>query len=226
MQYKISIIHPSRSRPEQAELIIKLWLRNAKDQSKIQYILSVDHNDKDLNRYRRISEVYGVKLHIAMNKSAIEAINRATRKSEGNLIIVVSDDFLCEKDWDEKLLSELEGKEDYLVKTVDCIQPTLITLPVMDRAYYNRFGYVYEPGYLHMFCDEEMTTVGHMLGKVIKSDIVFEHIHYSTGKFQKDSISTKNDKTWNQGKKYFQERLKRNFGIENPLIKHSEIKWQ
>lgn len=226
MQYKISIIHPSRSRPREAEKAIKLWLDNAKDKSQIQYILSVDKDDRELIGYKRIAGAYGVTVHIAMNKSAIEAINRATSKSEGNLIIVVSDDFLCEKDWDEKLLTELEGKEDYLVKTVDCIQPTLITLPVMDRAYYNRFGYVYEPGYIHMFCDEEMTTVGYMLGKVIKSDIVFEHIHYSTGKFQKDSISTKNDKTWNQGKKYFQERLKTNFGIENPLIKHSEIKWQ
>lgn len=225
MQYSITIIHPSRSRPEQAEATIKLWLGNAKDKSQIEYLLSVDHNDKDLKRYKAIAERNGIKTHIALNKSAIEAINRAARKAQGNLLIVVSDDFLAEKDWDEKLLKELEGKEDYIVKTVDCIQPTLITLPIMDRKYYERFDYIYEKGYLHMFCDEEMTTVGHMLGKVINSDLVFEHIHYSTGKFKKDEISVKNDKSWNQGKKHFNERLKTNFGIENPLIKHSEIKW-
>lgn len=226
MQYNISIIHPSRSRPQQAEKTIKLWLDNAKDKNQIEYIISVDIDDRSLKAYKELSNKYGTSIHIAKNKSAIEAINRGTKRSKGNLIIVVSDDFLCEPNWDEKLLTELEAKEDFIVKTKDCIQPTLITLPIMDRAYYNRFGYVYETGYIHMFCDQEMTAVGMMLGKVINSDQVFEHIHYSTGKFDKDAISEKNDKTWNQGKKHFAERLKINFGIQNPVINYSDIKWQ
>lgn len=226
MQYNISIIHPSRSRSQQAEKTIKLWLDNAKDKSQIEYVISVDIDDRSLKAYKALSNKYGTSIHIGKNKSAIEAINRGTKRSKGNLIIVVSDDFLCEPKWDEKILTELEGKEDFIVKTKDGIQPTLITLPIMDRAYYNRFGYVYETGYIHMFCDQEMTAVGMMLGKVIKSEQVFEHIHYSTGKFEKDSISEKNDKTWNQGKKHFAERLKMNFGIQNPVIKYSYIKWQ
>ena len=225
MQYKISIIHPSRSRPHQAEKTIQLWLDNAKDKSHIEYIISVDIDDRNLKAYKELSSKYGTNIHIAKNKSAIEAINRGTKRSKGNLILVVSDDFLCEKNWDEKLLKELEGKEDFIVKTQDGIQPTLITLPIMDRTYYNRFGYVYETGYLHMFCDQEMTAVGMMLGKVINSQQVFEHIHYSTGKFEKDAISEKNDKTWNQGKKHFAERLKTNFGISDPVMKYSDIKW-
>ncbi len=141
------------------------------------------------------------------------------------MIIVVSDDFDCPDNWAEKLMTAVEGKKDFLVKTKDGIQPTLITLPIMDREYYNRFGYVYEPGYKHMFCDQEMTAVGMMLGKVINLDLEFTHNHYSTGKFKKDAVSVKNDSTWNQGKKHFNERLKTNFGIENPVIPYSEIKW-
>lgn len=225
MPYNISIIYPSRSRSGIASPTIERWLNNAKDTDNIEFILSVDIDDPQLRLYKSISTNYSIQLHVAKNKSAIEAINRATRKSTGNLIIVISDDFICEADWDVKLLGELEGKVDFIVKTKDGIQPTLITLPIMDRKYYDRFGYVYEKGYFHMFCDEEMTTVGHMLGRVINSDIVFEHIHYSTGKFQKDSISVKNDKTWTQGKKHFNERLKTNFGIPNPLVTHKQIKW-
>lgn len=222
---QFSIIHPSRNRPRQAQKVIQKWLSSAKDKSKIEYILSVDKTDKDLIAYKHIGLDNGIYVATNNNKSAIEAINRATKVSTGRIIIVVSDDFDCPDGWDELLLKELEGKEDFLVKTKDGIQPTLITLPIMDRTYYDRFGYVYPPEYRHMFCDQEMTSVGMMLGKVIKSDITFEHHHYSTGKFKKDIISVRNDKTWNQGKRVFNEHLKTNFGIENPVMNYSDIQW-
>jgi hypothetical protein len=96
----------------------------------------------------------------------------------------------------------------------------------MDRAYYTRFGYVYYPGYRHMFCDQEMTAVGHLLGKVIDLDMTFEHMHYSVGKSNYDEINRKNDATWSQGEALFNERLKTNFGIDNPVVPYSSIVWK
>lgn len=226
MPYKISVIHPSRSRPDQAEKTIKLWLDNAKNKIDIEYVLSVDVDDPCLPKYKNVADKYGIKLYRAVNKSVVDAINRGTRNSTGNIIVVTSDDFSCPPDWDVKLMNELEGKEDFLLKTQDGIQPTLITLPILDRKYFDRFDYVYYKGYKHMFCDEELTTVGHMLGRVINSDLLFEHLHYSVGKSKKDELNIRNDKTWSQGKNHFKSRLKNNFGIENPLVKHSDIKWQ
>lgn len=211
MQY--SLIHPSRNRPEQAEETIKNWLNNAKDKSSIQYILSVDIDDKYLKRYKALSNKYGTNIHVAKNNSAIEAINRGARRSKGNVIIVVSDDFNCEINWDEKLSNELEGKEDFIVKTQDGLQEWIITLPIMDRKYYERFGYVYFPKYKHLFCDTEMTSVADLTGRKITSQILFEHRHYSTGKSQKDAINAKNDATWNQGKKLYSQRKAINFGL-------------
>lgn len=223
--YKISLIHPSRSRPKQANETIKNWLSKASDRASLQYILSVDKDDKDLRRYKAIGIENGTYVAVNRNKSAIEAINNAAKVSTANLIIVVSDDFDCEYNWDEKLLKELEGKEDYIVKTQDGIQPTLITLPIMDRTYYNRFGYIYSEKYVHLFSDQEMTTVGHLLGKVITLNLLFEHMHYSVGKSKKDAINIRNDKSWNQGQSMFNERLKTNFGIDNPVKQYSDIKW-
>lgn len=223
---KITIIHPSRQRPKQAEQAINVWLGNAKHKNNIEYIISVDGNDSDLMRYKKLSKYFGLTIQIGNNKSAIEAINCSAEKSNGDLIIVVSDDFNeVPYHWDELLLRELEGKSDFLVKTQDGIQKTLITLPIMDRAYYNRFGYVYHPNYVHLWADTEMTAVGHYLGKVISLPLNFIHNHHSVGKFKKDAISKKNDATWNQGKKVFNERKNINFGIENPLIKYEDIVW-
>jgi hypothetical protein len=76
-----------------------------------------------------------------------------------------------------------------------------------------------------MFSDQEMTAVAHMLGKVITLPLVFPHNHYSTGKFERDAVTLRNNATWQQGERVFNERLKSNFGIEFPVCKYSDIVW-
>jgi len=210
----ITLIHPSRGRPKQAYETMQNWLSKA--DTNPEYILSIDKSDNS-------TYIGGVRHD---NRSAIDAINNAAKLAQGGLFIVCSDDFDCPNHWDTLLLAELEGKQDFLVKTYDGIQPTLITLPIMDRVYYERFGYVYHPDYLHMHADEELTIVGHMLGRVIKSDLIFPHNHYSTKRTRKDAINIKNDATFPQGERTLARRLINNFGIENPLIKYTDIKWR
>lgn len=212
--YKISIIHPSRNRPSQAAATISKWLLNAEDRSQIEYILSVDTDDKTLRKYKEIAKVHGLRILTNSNKTAIAAINYGAHYSTGNLIIVVSDDFDCEKGWDTALLKETEGKEDFYLKTQDGIQPFIITLPILDRKCYEHFGYVYENSYKHLWCDTEMAAVGHMTGRTIYSDLFFEHNHYTVKKSKKDMINKKNDSTWQQGKKMFYARKEKNFYLK------------
>lgn len=229
---KISIIHPSKGRPEIALKTAKNWFLKA--DLPFEYILSLDSDGLkgyEIFKDFLIENKRGIcinKGYIVFrdNKSAIEAINYASINSKGDIIIVISDDFDCPEHWDTLLLKALEGKKDFIVKTQDGLQKTLITLPIMDRTYYDRFGYIYHPDYKHMHCDEEMTIVGHMLGRIITLDLLFPHNHYTTGKFKKDAISLKNDSTWGHGQATLDRRAKNNFGIENPLIKREEIVWK
>lgn len=214
----ISIIHPTRGRAGIAAQTVEKWL--SRSDSNLEYILSIDNND-----FEDYSDML-VTILRSKNRSAIDAINHGARKAKGDILIVVSDDFDCPENWDTKLLAALEGKEDFCVKTKDGIQPTLMTLPIMDRKYYDRFGYIYHPEYLHMYADQEMTAVAHMLGRNLDIDILFPHLHYSTGKFKKDSISIKNDASYPQGKRVFDHRLRENFGILNPVKSYSSIKWR
>lgn len=224
----ITIIHPSRSRPEMAIYTYARWKGMSSNPSNIEYLMSIDNSDPYIDEYM---EWYPCAL-IGNNSSAIEAINVAAEQAKGNLLIVVSDDFDCPMHWDKLLLDALEGKEDFVVKTDDGAQPWIITLPIMDRKYYHRFGYVYNPDYKHMFADTEMTHVGAMLGKTINLPIKFEHRHYTTGAMQKDAINEKNDATWNQGEALYLERLKRNFDLDpkeivNPasVCHHTHKEW-
>lgn len=219
---KISIIHPSRGRPHQAFLTRLNWLEKA--DSVFEYILSLDEDDECIEQYKYRLPKY-VTLLVGRNKSAIEAINNAALVCTGDLILTISDDFNTPWHWDTFLKSELNGLSDILVKTRDGIQKTLITLPIMDRIYYKRFGYIYNPSYKHLFADTEMTVVGHYLGRIINSNLIFQHLHYSTGLSPYDDINKKNDLTNEQGEKLYNERMKINFGINNPLITYDDIVW-
>jgi hypothetical protein len=212
---KISIIHPSRHRIKQALATREKWLLRA--DNPVEYIFSFDSDDDTIPSY-----VGGLR---SPNKTAIEAINAAALNATGNLFIVVSDDFDCPEHWDTLLLKEIGGEEDFVVKTQDGIQKTLITLPILDRKYYNRFGYIYHPDFLHMGSDVEFTAVAHMLGRVINSDLMFEHLHYTTGKSPKDAISEKNDLTYRHGDEVLEEHKKNNFGIDNPVCTYESIVW-
>jgi len=259
----ITIIHPSRSRPEMAFETAKNWMYKALSPEGIQYVLSLDTDEPMMEEYDRLfnfDEILPLPARdsfvkcIAPNKTAVEAINVAMKalclmKSEGgynvifprrstgldnsekdksnNLIIVVSDDFDCPKHWDDFLRSHLKAMQDYIVKVDDGNQPWLITLPIMDRVYYNRFGYIYNPLYKHMFCDTEMTAVADMLGKtvnLIDPNYVFRHKHYTTGGMTKDAINEKNDATWKHGESVFYPRLDRNFDLPPEQIVSTECK--
>lgn len=225
---KISVIHASKGRPQQATQTCLKWLSRADNY--IEYVLSLNGDDRD--KYPELIQnckkfntgllTWGSKVN-----SAISAFNNGAESASGDLLIAISDDTDCPEHWDTLLINALTYyAPGYCVKTDDGLQPTLITMPIMDRAYYKHYGYIYQSDYQHLFADQELTAVAMMTGKYIKLDLSFPHLHYSTGKTPKDEINVKNDLTWRQGEMLFNDRLKTNFGIENPVINYSEIQWR
>lgn len=217
----ITLIHPSRSRPNQAFLTRLNWFHKA--DGEFEYILSIDIDDPEIDHYQ-YNFPSNQRVLISSNKTAIEAINRAAAIAKGDILIVVSDDTDCPEHWDTSLLGELAGKKDFVVKCKDGIQPVLITMPVMDRVWYNRFGYIYHPDYLHMSCDVELTAVAMMLGRVLRSNLMFKHNHYSVVG-GKDAINEKNDLTYKQGDEVLATHRSEGFGIENPICTYESIDW-
>lgn len=217
MALNISLIHPSRERPEMANKAFHNWMSKAGKQ--VQYFLCLDNDEPKIDKYNylfSVSQFHGNNIVQSNNRSAVDAINYGAKKSSGDVIVVMSDDFDCPENWAFKLEQELEGKSDFIIKTQDGIQKWIITLPILDRTYYNRFGYVYHPDYLHLFCDTELSCVADLTGRRITSDLMFKHNHYSTGAFEKDAVSVKADSTWSQGEKLFIERARKKFDLVNP----------
>lgn len=234
---KISLIHPSRGRAHKSKETVNRWIeRSGIDDLEI--LISIDKDDDHISyeSYHNIpfcggackrkgNTLYGL---INPNRSAVDAINNAAAQASGDIFIVVSDDTDCPENWAVDLLRHVEGKTDWIGKCSDGIQPWIITMPVMDRVYYERFGYIYHPSYAHMFCDTELACVADLTGRRIEIPLEFKHMHYSVTHETPDSVSRKADATWKQGESVFLSRLRNNFDLTNPPGKISDqtyINW-
>lgn len=224
---KISVIHATLGRPDQAAATCFKWLSRA--DAHIEYIVSLNAEDNcsysaiaaELSNYNG-----GFMAYSKDSTTAISAFNHGFKQATGDILIAISDDTDCPEFWDTLLLKELKGRTDFCAKVDDGLQPTLITMPIMDRVYYERYGYCYHPEFAHMHCDEELTCVALMTGKYIKIPLTFLHNHYSTGRNIKDAVNIKNDLTWSQGQKTLDRHAKNNFGIENPVMRREDIVWR
>lgn len=207
MNRKISVIHPTRGRYKRAKEVYNQVTRLANQPDNLEYLVSVDEDEN-------IKYDFGIVVR-NNNKTAIEAINHAATLATGDILIVVSDDFSLPIGWDDQIREATLGYSDWLLKVFDGIQNWIITIPIMDRVFYKRFGYVYCPEYKHMFADTELAAVGDLLGKTItRLDIVFNHNHYSICG-GKDKINEKNDKTMSFGEETYLKRYVTMFGLDN-----------
>jgi hypothetical protein len=217
----ITIIHPSRSRPDQSLATCKKWLQRA-GVTEIELIVSLDIDEPYRIQYERHRGLHAVDSPIVKggiifnnNRSAIDAINNAAARSRGDILIVVSDDTDCPENWGRHIEGLTYGMKDWIMKTQDGIQPWIITMPIMDREYYNRFGYIYHPDYIHMWCDTELTCVSELTGRKIVSSLIFKHNHYSIEKGRKlpDVVSQKANISFNSGRDLFITRKEKYFDL-------------
>jgi hypothetical protein len=199
---KISVIHPSYGRPKLAEQTRRRWIERAG--MEIEYILCLAESDPLLNDYQF---PYIVSDHANM----VKQMNLAASYARGDIIVATSDDFDCPENWAVDLLNV--GKGDCVVKTVDGIQPDIVTLPIMSREYYERFGYIYHPSYGHFYGDEELFEVANRDGKLIRSSMVFEHIHHAAKKAPRDATNVKNSTHFKKDKLTFISRKSLGFPV-------------
>lgn len=220
MSSTISIIHPSRGRPEKSYDTIRKWMSNQSGNAS--FIVSLDVDDPKLNEYTRLHK--GVKFVINRNRSCVDAINNAAKVAEGNIFFVVSDDTETISGWDTAILKEVAGKEDWIMKTNDGTQGYIITQTIMDRKYYERDGFIYHPDFKHQFVDTYMTCVADIRGRKITSGLTFRHNHYSVNGEKPDELHRRNDATWQQGEETFVRLMKQFSSADIMKIKDTSMR--
>lgn len=217
---KISLLHPSRGRPQKAKEAIDNWLIRSSHKFEIEYILSLDTTDPKLNEYLEIwyLETWVYEASVNNNTSVVEATNTAAKESTGDILVYLSDDFMCPDGWDEQIVKEFENENRPLVLRVDdCLQrfdTPILTIPIMNRELYNKLGYFWYAEYKSMFCDEDLFWTAMSIGAVKNCpNLKFPHEHYSNGKAKRDETYIRSESNWNQGKEVFRRRKLEKFKI-------------
>lgn len=219
----ISLLHPSRGRPIKSLNTSEYWL-NMSGLEDVELILSLDRSDDwrtYSNTYEPLSSLSRypiVRMFLNDNTCVVDATNYAAKESKGDIIIYVSDDFKCPDNWGQLILKEFEGvTEPMLLKVDDCLQKfetPICTIPIMNRALYERLGYFWNPEYKSMFVDEDLYWTCKNNGWLkLAPHLKFPHEHYSNGKAEHDETYKKSEANWNQGKAVFQKRRALGFPV-------------
>lgn len=226
-----TLIYPS-NRPQHIERVVKLWRDRASDPNRVEIIVCVDSINKECVAVasvlqkkvevvtpakNEIGEIVANSYHweLCIRREIqdtppfnyVRAANLGARSANGEILIVISDDFLPLNQWDEAILEELRDKSEVRIQkdekgaaspphlhpssliphpfreavllVGDANRTHIATLPVLTRKRLERFGgHFYHPDYQSVFCDTELTARARMDGVLIDAEhLVFEHQH-------------------------------------------------
>lgn len=218
----ISLIHPSRGRAQKSFDNTNRWIDAAG--CDLQVIVSCDYSDKHLDEYIKIYKPLDDKMGdlfevtVSNNDDVVSATNRACEASVGDILVYLSDDFSCFPGWGVAVEKEFDKyKGPTLIKVDDKLQRfdvAVLTIPIMNRACYDKLGYFFHPGYKSMFVDEHLYWRTKKLGFLqYAPHLKFEHCHVSVGKAPDDETYRRSAANWDQGKALFKQHQAAGFPV-------------
>lgn len=208
----ISLLHPSRGRPHKSHDNATEWLRKSGVPTEL--IVSIDSSDPSRKEYESLYRG----LIVNDNKSVVEATNRAASEARSNILVYLSDDFVCPNNWGKLIVEEFaKYTGPTLIKVDDCLQKfdvPVLTIPMMNRALYKKLGYFWHPAYKSMFCDEHLYWRSKKLNALrMAAHLKFEHHHVSVGKAKDDETYRRSAANWDQGKALFAQHKSQGFCV-------------
>jgi hypothetical protein len=137
-------------------------------------------------------------------------LSSTTEGQAGDIIVFASDDFLPPQNWDQYLISKLEGKEGglmvrdgYQLPDSSNMQYPAITIPIMTWGCFEKLNKtIYSPVYTHMYSDCELyinlKDTGMLIDDRINDLTIFEHLHHAAGKRKADQLDVQYHAKWQE----------------------------
>ena len=229
---RILFKYASRSRPELFERGLKSIIDNCEsDDYKI--LISIDNiGDNKDERLDEYNEVINRNHHPSLivlkgeSKNKIDAINRDVEfVGDWDILVNMSDDMVFIKKGFDNIIRE-QCKID--LHNTGCTIPDyslclhfpdgnrndLITMAILGRGFYDRFGYIYHPSYKSLYCDNEMTEVSRQLDcyKYVDEQIV-RHLHCAYDSKLWDNQYVKTESYMDEDRQTFLLREQTNFDL-------------
>jgi len=218
---KLLIKFPTRVRARKFLKVLSTYVKLLDDKT-TPIIVSCDSDDTSMKEEfvtQVISQYDNVEVQFNDNKSKIGAINHNMNNLEFDIVLLASDDMIPRiKGFDtiikEKMSSHYPDTDGVLWFNDGYKGETLNTLCILGKKYYDRFGYIYNPEYTSVWCDNEFMDVSKSLNKVTYFDtVIIRHEHPDFGFGSNDSIHMNNIKNESTDRLTYERRKKINFGL-------------
>lgn len=219
---KLLVKFPTRSRPEKFFEVLDLYVKLLEEPEKALFLVSCDEDDLTMNSpeiISRLSQYKNLTYNFGPNKNKIEAINADMEHVEFDIILLASDDMIPQQEGYDTIIRQYFKKfypdTDGVLWFNDGYQGNkLNTLCILGKKYYQRFGYIYNPSYISLWCDTEFTEVSKVLEKVkYIPHIIIKHEHPVWLGKEWDELQKKNDSYNIRDMEVFRQRKEKNFNL-------------
>jgi hypothetical protein len=193
----------------------------------VRFVVSMDADDATMNNdamrewFETRKRNADIKYCYGHSKSKIQACNADMEGEYGDVLMLASDDMNPQQmSYDEVVFKCFEQAfPDFsgAIKFWDGLRPKedpLMTLTVMGFPLYKQFGYIYNPEYKSVYCDNEQTAVCHRLGKLAIAPYCIIRHEWTNEPFDTLHARNENKDMYDVDSKTFEARKAKNFDME------------
>ncbi|MDA0310717.1 MAG: hypothetical protein O2992_01205 [Gemmatimonadetes bacterium] len=165
---KILFKYTTRSRPDWFLRGLSSIVDNCVD-PRFRVLVTLDEDDASMNHPDMLEELgraANVDVCIGKSRNKIDATNRdlATYGYDWDILVNMSDDMVFVEHGFDDVIRRSFDHLDLCLHIPDGNRSDIVTLAILGRAFYDRFGYIYHPSYVSLWADKEMTEVAQILG--------------------------------------------------------------
>jgi len=216
---RISILTPTRNRPNNCERFIKSIYNTAWARGSVELLFYVDNDDPAIEAYKSLEKhckteyigFYDVRFIIGEPKSVSISWNDLAAKCSGDVLIMGNDDLVYSTPgWEdilEKELQQFDKDKVYVAYMEDGINGEAhCAFPIVSREWYECLGR-FTPGCFHFgYNDTFIFEVGKMLDRThFIPHIKAEHLHFSKGAPMDDTYAR--NRTQEKGNLYAKDKI-------------------
>lgn len=182
----ILVAHATR-RPKQALETRAQWLLMAKYPDDVAWVFGIDDDDEEAKR------ILTNEPHVVVKggSGSVPAFNGAAASGIAEIYIAGADDTYAPKGWDVELVRRLgdTSKPAALLTGDGRRMDRMATCPIVTRGWYQKFGWLFPPGFRTMGPDSWISERASRDGCYIDAlDLVFEHRHPYYGHGEVDEV--------------------------------------
>lgn len=227
---KILVKFPTRGRPEKFAKTLKLY-QDMRGTDLVHFLITIDADDASMNNRRIIESLQqwgNLTVQINSQRGKIAAINYGLDgfHQDYDIIVLASDDMIPQvHGWDKVIMDDMAKHypdgDGVLWYNDGYVGKRLNTLCILGTKYFRRFGYIYHPAYLALWCDNEFMDVANHLHKQTYFDtVIIKHEHPMNAGTRQDEMNKRDNSLYYVDKSTYERRKSKGFDLALDSYSH------